>query len=170
MCERWVIKETQDADIITHLDNASEAKTDRDNLNVNGERWRFEARMDRSVVAHSTEAPLTTTVASPNIMEFEAYLEHALAPGQPQPIVQTTIKGKRKWKSKNDESWEGVLESEKLRLQNVSESGLTPVEAMMVGVSSDDDNGDTTIKRATYSQAKEKSSPIHEANEASSGA
>ncbi len=125
--------------------------------------------MDRSVVQHSNEAPLTTTVASPNITEFEAYLEQRVAPEQPKPIVQTSMKGKRKRKSKTDEFWEGVLESEKLRLQKVSESCLTSVEAMMVGVSSDDDNGDTTIKTATYIQAKEKASPIHKPNEASSG-
>jgi hypothetical protein len=170
VCEQWVVKETQDADIIRHSDNDSEAKTDQDDVNVNGERWRFEARMDRSVVSQSNEAPLTTTVASPNIMEFEAYLEHALAPRQSLPIVQTLIAAKRKRKSKTDEFWEGVLEREKLRLLNVSESSLTPVEAMMVGGSSNDDNGDTTIERTTYSQAKEKSSPIHEPNEASSGA
>jgi hypothetical protein len=119
------------------------------------------------MVSQSNEAPSTTTVASPNIMEFEAYLEHALAPRQPLPIVQTLIAGKRKRKSKNDEFWEAVLEREKLRLLNVRQSNLTPVEAMMVGGSRNDDNADTTIERETYSQAKEKSSPIHEPNEAS---
>ena len=75
--------------------------------------------MDRSVIQHSNEAPLTTTVASPNITEFEAYLEQRVAPEQPKPIVQTSMKGNRKRKSKNDEFWEGVLESEKLRVQKL---------------------------------------------------
>jgi hypothetical protein len=96
VCERWVIKETQEADII-QSDNESEAKTDRDELNGNGERWSFEARqMDRSVVAHSNEAPLTTTIASPNITEFEAFLEHDLESRQPLPIHQTSDLAKRK--------------------------------------------------------------------------
>ncbi len=54
VCTRWVIKETQEADII-QSDNDSGAKTDRDEFDGNGERWSFEARSDRSPVAHSSQ-------------------------------------------------------------------------------------------------------------------
>jgi hypothetical protein len=86
--KRWGFKETQEADII-ESDNDSEAKTDRDDVNDNGENWKFEARMDRSVMVHSNAGPLTTTLASPDISEFEAYLERELLPGQPEPVVPT---------------------------------------------------------------------------------
>jgi hypothetical protein len=166
VCQRWVVKETQEAEIIPS-DNESEAKTEQDDINRNGEHWSFEARKDRSMVAHSNAAPLTTTEASPDITAFEAFLDHDLAPVQQETIVHTESGGTRKRKSKNDEFWEGVLESEKKRLQKVSECNLTSVEEMMVGVSNGDDNGDTSLNRATTSQSKNKS---REPNGASSGA
>ncbi len=42
VCRSWVVKETQEADIM-QSDNESEAKTDRDEFNGNGERWSIEA-------------------------------------------------------------------------------------------------------------------------------
>jgi hypothetical protein len=115
VCERWVVKETQEADII-HSDNDSEA--------------------------------------SPNITEFEAFLEQDLAPREPPPNVEPADQRKRKKLSKTDEFWEGVLASEKLRLQKVSDSDLTPVEAMMVGSSSEEETGDTPLRRAAKRRAK----------------
>ena len=94
VCRSWVVKETQEADIM-QSDNESEAKTDRDELNGNGERWSIEARTDRSPVAHSSQSPSTTTAASPNITEFEAFLEQDLTPRQPPPNVETSDQGKR---------------------------------------------------------------------------
>jgi hypothetical protein len=55
--------------------------------------------------------------------------------------------GRRKTLSKNDEFWERHLASEKLRLQQLSD--LTPLDAMMVGASSDEDNGGTPLKSTT---------------------
>ncbi len=169
MCRRWVVKETQEADII-QSDNESEAKTDRDEFNGNGERWIFEARIDRSPVAHSSQAPLNTTTASPNITEFEAFLEQDLAPRQPPPNVETSDQGKRKKLSKNYEFWEGVLASEKLRLLKVSDTSLTSVKAIMVGSSSDEDNGDTPLRRAAKRRAKEILRSINEPHGGSPGA
>jgi hypothetical protein len=154
VCRSWVVKETQEAEIM-QSDNESEAKTDRDEFNGNGERWSFEARIDRSPVARSSEAPLNTTTASPNITKFEAFLEQDLAPQQQPPNVETSDQGRRKKLSKNDEFWEGVLASEKLRLQKVSDITLTSVDAMMVGSSSDDETGDTPLRRAAKRRAKE---------------
>jgi hypothetical protein len=150
-------------------DNESEAKTDRDEFNGNGERWSFEARIDRSPVAHSSQAPSTTTAASPNIMEFEAFLEQDVAPQQPPPNVETLVQGKRKKLSKNDEFWEGVLASEKLRLQRVSETTLTSVDAMMVGSSSDEETGDTPLRRAANRRAKAILRSINEPHGSSPG-
>ncbi len=42
VCQRWVVKETQEAEIIPS-DNESEAKTEQDDINRNGEHWSFEA-------------------------------------------------------------------------------------------------------------------------------
>ncbi len=79
--KRQFVKETQEADII-ESDNDSDAKTDRDDVNDNGEHWKFEARMDRCAMVHSNAGPSTTTlIASPDISEFEAYLERQLLPG-----------------------------------------------------------------------------------------
>jgi hypothetical protein len=168
-CARWVIKETQEADII-QSDNDSGAKTDRDKLDGNGERWSFEARSDRSPVAHSSQDPLNTTTASPNMLEFETYLENGFAPRQPLESVEILATGTGKKKSKNDEFWEGVLASEKARLQQLSGTTLTSVDAMMVGSSSDEDNTDTPLKRATKRRAEEKSSSTIPPDGASSGA
>jgi hypothetical protein len=153
VCRRWVVKETQEPDIIPS-DNYSEAKTDRDEFNGNGERLSVEERMDRFPVAHSSQ---TLSNASPNIMEFEAFLEQKVAPHQPPHHEETSNQGKRKKVSKTDEYWEGVLASEKLRLSKASDTTLTPVEAMMVGLSSDEDNdnGETPLRRAANRRAKE---------------
>jgi hypothetical protein len=105
-------------------------------------------------MAHSSKAPSTTTAASPNITDFEAFLEQDVAPQQPPPNVDSLVQGKRKKLSKNDEFWEGVLASEKLRLQSVSETNLTSVDAMMVGSSSDEESGDTPLRRAANRRAK----------------
>ena len=151
VCRSWVVKETQ---IETQSDNESEAKTDREEFNGNGERWSFEARIDRSPVAHSSQAPSKATAASPNIIEFEAFLEQDVAPQQPPPNVETLVQGKGKKLSKNDAYWEGVLASEKLRLKGVSETTLTSVDAMMVGSSSDEEAGETPLRRAAKRRAK----------------
>ena len=145
-------------------------KTDRDDLNGNGERWILEARMDRSPVAHSSQAPLKTTTASPNITEFEAFLEQDLAPRQPPPNVEPSHQRKRKELSKNDAFWEGVLASEKLRLQKVSDTNLTSVEAMMVGSSGDEETGDTPLRRAAKRRAKAILRSINEPHGGSPGA
>jgi hypothetical protein len=133
----WVVKETQEADI-----------------------------MDRCAMGPSNGVPSTTTdIASPDISEFEAYLERALLPGQPEPVVSTTAERKRKRISKNDEYWEGILQREKERQLKDSEGSLTTVEAMMVGVQNEEDNEQTT-----KSLAKEKALPLAEPNGGSSGA
>jgi hypothetical protein len=148
------VKETQEADIV-QSDNDSEAKTDLDELNGNGERWNFEARIDRSPVAHSSEDTFNTTAASPNVTEFEAFLEKDKAPQREPLIVETAYQRRQKQLSKTDAYWEGVLQSEKQRLQQISDEALTSVDAMMVGSSSDDDNADTPLRRAANKRAKE---------------
>ena len=62
------------------------------------------------------------------------------------------------------------MQSEKERLQKDSECSLTSVEAMMVGVKNEEDNGHTPMKIQTKSLAKEKTLPFAEPNGASSGA
>ncbi len=81
-------------------------------------------------------------------------MEQDVAPQQPPPNVETSVQGKRKKLSKNDEFWEGVLASEKLRLQKVSETTLTSVDAMMIGSGSDEETGDTPLRRAAHRRAK----------------
>ena len=135
VCSRWVVKETQEADIV-QSDNDSEAKTDLDELNGNGERWNFEARIDRSPVAHSSEDTFNTTAASPNVAEFEAFLEKEKATQREPLIVETSYQRRQQNLSKTDAYWEGVLQSEKQRLQQTSDEALTSVDAMMVGSSS----------------------------------
>jgi hypothetical protein len=154
VCSRWVVKETQEADIV-QSENDSEAQTDRDELNGNGERWNFEARIDRSPVAHFSEETINTTAASPNVTEFEAFLDKHKEPHREPPIVEPSYQRRQPKVSKNDAYWEGVLQSKKLRLQQVNEEALTSVDAMMVGSSSDDDNGDTPLRRAANKRAKE---------------
>ncbi len=169
MLRQWVVKETQEADII-ESDNDSEAKTDRDDVNDNGEHWKFEARLDRSAMVHSNTGPSTTTLASPDISEFEAYLERELQLVQPEPSGPTCGERKRKRRSNNDDYWEGVLQSEKERLQKDKECSLTSVEAMMVGVIDEGDNGQTPVKVQTQIMANEKAVPLDEPHGALLGA
>jgi hypothetical protein len=130
-------------------------------------------------VVHSSQDPSRIATASPNILEFETFLENGLAQRQPLQSVDTLATGTRKRKSKNDEYWEGVLAREKVRLQQSCDNTLTSVDAMMVGPSSDEDNTDTPLKRATKRRADEKSRssipqpkdkhPINEPDGAASG-
>ena len=111
VCSRWVVKETQEADIV-ESEYDSEAKTDREELNGNGERWNFEARIDRSPVAHSSEEPFKTTAASPNLPEFEAFLDKAAArvrcytlkPCRRRGTTRSMIQGERTTKQGRMES------------------------------------------------------------------
>jgi hypothetical protein len=179
VCTRWVVQETQEAEMI-QSDNDSGGKTDQDVCDGNGARWTFEARSERSPVAHSSQAPSKMATASPNIMEFENFLENGLAQQQPLESVDALATGTRKKRSKNDEYWEGVLAREKLRLQQSCDNSLTSVSAMMVGPSSDEDNTNTPLKRVTKRRAAEKSrsslpqptdkQPINEPDGATSGA
>ncbi len=82
VCTSWVIKETQETDIM-QLDNESLAKTDCEEFNNSGERC-------------SIKGPLSTNIASPNITEFEAFLEQEVATQRPLPNSTTTIPGKQK--------------------------------------------------------------------------
>jgi hypothetical protein len=125
VCSRWVVKETQEADIV-QSDNDSEGKTDLDELNGNGERWNFEARIARSPVAHNGEDTLNTTAASPNVTEFEAFLEKETAQEREPLIVETSYQHRQQKLSKTDAYWEGVLQSEKQRLQKINDEALTP--------------------------------------------
>jgi hypothetical protein len=150
-------------------DNDSGAKADRDELDGNGARWRYEARSNRSPVAHSSQDPLKIATASPNILEFETLLENGLAPRQPLQSVETLATGTRKKKSKNDEFWEGVLASEKLRLLQACDTTLTPVDAMMVGSNSDEDNTDTPSRRASRRRVKAKLKCTNEPDGGASG-
>ena len=156
VCASWVIKETQEADIV-QSDNESLAKTDCEELNGSGERWSIEARIDRSPVKHASLGPSSTNIASPNITEFEAFLEK-------------DVQVKQKKLSKNDEFWEGVLASEKMRLQKINESTLTSVDAMMLGSGSDEENGDTPLRQAAHRRAKAILRSINEPHGGSSGA
>ena len=147
VCTRWVIKETQETDII-QSDNDSGAKTGRDEFDGNAERRSFKARFYRSPGVHSSQDPFTTTAASPDISEFERYLENG-------EFCITLPSGRRKKLSKNDEFWEGHLASEKLRLQQLSD--LTPLDAMMVGSTSDEENTGTPLKSAAKTRIKDNS-------------
>ena len=98
VCTRWVIKETQETDII-QSDNDSGAKTDRDEFDGNAERRSFEARFYRSPGVHSSQDPFTTTAASPDISEFERYLENGkfcitLPSGRRKNYLRTMNSGK----------------------------------------------------------------------------
>jgi hypothetical protein len=108
-------------------------------------------------MAHSSQDPSKIATASPDIVEFETLLDNGLAPRQPLESVDTLATGTRKKQSKTDEYWEGVLAREKLRMQQSCDNTLTPVDDMMVGPSSDEDNTDTPLKRATTRRAAEKS-------------
>jgi len=112
---------------------------------------------------------MTTTLASPDISEFEAYLERESLHGLPEAVVPTCGERKRKRISTNDEYWEGVLQSEKERLLKDSEYYLTSVEAMMVGVPNDEDNVHTPMQVLNNSLAKEKGLPFAELNGGASG-
>ena len=169
VCASWVINETQEADIV-QSDNESLAKIDCEELNGSGERWSIEARINRSPEPHSSQGPLSTNTASPNITEFEAFLEQDVATQRPLPNGATSVQGKQKKLSKNDEFWEGVLASEKQRLQQLSEAALTSVDAMMLGSGSDEDNGDTPLRQAVHRRAKAILRSINEPHGGSSGA
>jgi hypothetical protein len=170
VCSKWVIPETQEANII-QPDLHNDAITTRDKMNGNGQRWTFEARMERSPVAHASKEASQTARASPNILEFETYLEHDLALRQPLQNGEASDKRKRKKQSKNDAFWEGILASEKLRIHKLNDNHLTSVDAMMVGVSSEEDNSDTpSLHRATKRRTKENSTSFPKPSEALSGA
>lgn len=148
-----IIKETQYSDIDEMIEKDSNGK------NGNGKQtvaFSIVARGERSAVALAKEAGSvssvaspcrsesqshsTTTIPSPNIKEFEDFLDNVMESRTSPPVLHTSSQGKRKKMSTNDQFWEGVLESEKRRLLTDSNNTLTPVDAMMVGASSDDDD------------------------------
>ena len=171
VCTRWVVQETQEADKI-YSDNESGAKMDQDESNGNGSRLRLEARGERSPVVHSSQDPSTIATASPDILEFENFLENSLAPRQLLQSVDEQAPGTRKKQSKTDEYWEGVLAREKLRLHQSCNETLTSVDAIMVGPSIDEDNTATLLKRTTKRRAAPKSKykpPLNEPDGDASG-
>jgi hypothetical protein len=129
---------------------------DSNDLNGNGQRFSIVARGERSAEAIEKEAPPASNLASPcrsscshirrrltvhqTLRNSSLSLITLWSRAPPPPIALSSDKGKRKKMSKNDEFWEGVLESERRRLLNDRETFLTPVEAMMVGGSSDEDD------------------------------
>jgi hypothetical protein len=138
-------------------DNESLAKTDCEEFNNSEERC-------------SSKGPLSTNIASPNIAEFEAFLEQEVATQRPLPNGRTTIPGKQKKISRTNEYWEGVLAREKQRLQNLSHERLTSVDAMMLGSSSDEDCGITPLRQAAIKRrANEKLASTKDPDEESSG-
>ncbi len=91
-----------------------------------------------------TDPPLqshTSVSASPNVTEFERYLEGLPAQGPSTlPLSKPAHLSKDQW-------WESVLQAEKVRLQQIEEAHPVPVEAILLPVdamlldaeSSDDD-------------------------------
>jgi hypothetical protein len=90
--------------------------------------------LQQEVVA-AKESATSFDAPSPCLSEFEIYLEK-----QDLEKQQKNDKELPKQKQTNDEFWEGVLQSELKRLNDDTNSRMVPVEEMMVGASSDDDD------------------------------
>ncbi len=131
---RWIVPETQDGDL-HNADNKSDTNTDRDDVGDNGQVWTIEARNKCAEVEAAKENATSCDSPSPCLSEFERYLEKAVVEKQ-----QKNDKELPKQKQTNDEYWEGVLQSEWKRLHDDINSRLVPVEEMMVGACSDDDD------------------------------
>ncbi len=131
---RWVVPETQDVDL-HNADNKSDTNTDRDDVGDNGQVWTIEARNKCAEVEAATETATSFDAPSPCLSEFELFLEKEVLEKQ-----QKNDKELPKKQQTNDEFWEGVLQSELKRFNVDTNFRLVPVEEMMVGASSDDDD------------------------------
>ena len=121
-----------------------------------------EASLTSQENRHRTDPPLqshTSVSVSPNVTEFERYLE-----GLPSQGPSTLPLSKPAHMSK-DQWWESVLQAEKVRLQQLQEAHpvpvddiLVPVDAMLLDAESSDDDIPIvqTLLQAATAQAKKK--------------
>ncbi len=117
---RCIIKETED----DNTDKNSQAKTVLDDVDGNDQQWTIEAHSTRAVV-------VGVDLPSPCLSEFEDFLEKNVV-GRQQPKEMATAPKK----ISNDEYWEGILQSEKRRIEALNNSHLVPVEDIMLDSSS----------------------------------
>jgi hypothetical protein len=74
--ERFVIKETEE-DAIERTGEESEARTDREDVNSNGARWKIEARVEREASTSVNDESLSSHESSPCLSEFEEFQSKA---------------------------------------------------------------------------------------------
>ena len=135
---RQVIKETQEAE----MENIG-----RDIVG-HGERWTIVARHERSesldglLVSHEL-----SQVPSPSLSDFEEFLGKIETQVRTYPkdmsrasAGELGVTQAKNHRSATDEYWESVLAKEKERCEMDLRKESVPVEAMMVGASSDDDD------------------------------
>jgi hypothetical protein len=127
---RWVVKETEES-AQEETDRHSETKTDThsDDVDENGQRWTIESRKKRADI-------LRGGAPSPCLAEFEEFLDNELVGRQQNKDKAPGPKGKQ---SKND-YWEGILQSEKTRIEALNTAALVPLEDIMDWTNSDTAN------------------------------
>jgi hypothetical protein len=127
-----VIEETQYNDIEELIDNGIP------NINDRGKRYVIEARVDSSLVEHDKQPAIGATAASPSCSDFEAFLESKSV----SAIASegSVSGGGHKKISKTDAYWNNVLEVEKQRFAAKAVDSFVPVDAIMLDISSDDDD------------------------------
>jgi hypothetical protein len=108
---------------------------------------------------------LKTTVPSPNVLDFENYLDglhsmqdsRAAASSVDSMAVSSQLPETRPAHMTKDEWWESVLRAERARVQKLEQSHLAPVEEMFLDpVSSDDDIPIVNTLPPTPAKAKKK--------------
>ncbi len=98
----------------------------------------IEEVVDCSLVEADTHPGIGATAASPSCSEFEAFLDSkSVWANASAPSVSV---GVSKQISKTDAYWNNVLELEKQRFAADAVESLVPVDAMMLDISSDDDD------------------------------
>lgn len=143
---RLVIKETQEAEMEHEgRDMAGQKeKPHQDGVDCNGKQWTIEARKERTESVDGVNVShVATQVPSLSLSDFGAFFDYLESERRNFPkditiasngtIAVPKVKTHR---SATDEYWESVLQSEKERLGFT----MVPVDAMMVGASSDEDD------------------------------
>jgi hypothetical protein len=91
------------------------------------------------VAVGQDDGKISSTSASPSILEFETYLEKQ-GQGRPNDVAEVAAMKSRPKSMCNNEFWQGVLESEQLRLANDVQTRTVAVDDILLGGSSDDDD------------------------------
>jgi hypothetical protein len=84
------------------------------------------ARTKRSTAANLNQPAISSTVSSPNLSEFEAFMDRASAAAAVRKNKSKKAAGKNKANSKKD-----VLQRENQRLASEADGALVPVDFMM---------------------------------------